>query len=396
MKKKVLVVYGSMTTGGTTTAIIPFLKALSVEYEVDLLLGMHDGECMDSIPASVNILPAARIRKSELTVFQKAALLKPAIKSACAYFCQKKDLRAGGLKDHVLSDLLLFSLSRPTEKHYDVAIGFIAGWADQYTALCTNADKRFAWIHAQIDYIVSHPRQERKWMDMIDKFVFVTKSNQKKFDVMFPEYSSRSMVFENIIDPERIRENSLVIPADDMYRSFIDFAGMKIVTVCRLTENIKGLDRVVNSARILKECGVSFIWYIMGDGDDRTSVMNRIKERNVEDCLILCGNITNPFPYVKAADLFVLLSRFEGKPICVTEALVLGTPSIVTKYPSAEEQIVHGKNGFVIDNSDDAVEEFMSLLAEGKIDYQAIRKKMMLSAFDVINPTEAIERLIED
>ena len=95
MKKKVLVVYGSMTTGGTTTAIIPFLKALSVEYEVDLLLGMHDGECMDSIPASVNILPAARIRKSELTVFQKAALLKPAIKSACAYFCQKKDLRAG-------------------------------------------------------------------------------------------------------------------------------------------------------------------------------------------------------------------------------------------------------------------------------------------------------------
>ena len=150
---------------------------------------------------------------------------------------------------------------------------------------------------------------------------------------------------------------------------------MKIVTVCRLTENIKGLDRVVNSARILKECGVSFIWYIMGDGDDRTSVMNRIKERNVEDCLILCGNITNPFPYVKAADLFVLLSRFEGKPICVTEALVLGTPSIVTKYPSAEEQIVHGKNGFVIDNSDDAVEESCLCWQKEKLTIKQLEKK---------------------
>ena len=75
MKKSVLVVYSSMTTGGTTTAIIPFLKALSEKYEVDLLLGMHDGECMDSIPASVNLLPAARIRRSGLTILQKAALL---------------------------------------------------------------------------------------------------------------------------------------------------------------------------------------------------------------------------------------------------------------------------------------------------------------------------------
>ena len=396
MKKSVLVVYSSMTTGGTTTAIIPFLKALSEKYEVDLLLGMHDGECMDSIPASVNLLPAARIRRSGLTILQKAALLKPTIKSACAYFRRRKELSVRELKNHVRSDLLLFHLSRPTEKHYDVAIGFIAGWSDQYTALCTNADKRIAWIHAQIDYIVSKPEQERKWMDEIDKFVFVTKSNQEKFDVMFPEYSSRSIVFENIIDTDRIRENSLVIPVNDMYRSFNDYAGLKIVTVCRLTENIKGLDRVVNSARILKEHGVPFIWYILGDGDDRTSVMNRIKESDVEDCLFLCGNTPNPFPFVRSADLFVLLSRFEGKPICVTEALVLGTPSIVTKYPSAEEQIVHGKNGFVIENNDDAVKEFMSLLADGKIDYISVREKMRLSPFAVNDPSGEIEKMIED
>ena len=235
MKKKVLVVYDSMITGGTTTAIIPFLKALSERYEVDLLLGMHDGECMDSIPASVNLLPAARIRKKGMSILQKAALLKPAMRSTFVYFRRKKDLSVAGLKKYVLNDLLLFYLSRSAEKHYDVAIGFIAGWADQYTALCTNADKRVAWIHAQIDYIVSEPEQERKWMDKIDKFVFVTKSNQDKFDVMFPEYSSRSMVFENIIDVDRIRNNALIIPENEMYRSFVSFTGLKMVTVCRLT-----------------------------------------------------------------------------------------------------------------------------------------------------------------
>lgn len=394
--KKILVIYGSMTTGGTTTAIIPLLKALSEKYEVDLLLGMHDGECMDSIPASVNLLPAARIRKANLSLLQKGALLIPAAQSADAYFHQTKKPSLAGLKNRVQSDLVLFHLSKPTKTHYDVSIGFIAGWADQYTALCTNADKRVAWIHAQIDYIVSDPSRERRWMDNIDKFVFVTKSNQEKFDAMFPEYSARSMVCENIVDEGRIKRNSLMIPEDEIYRNFASFAGLKIVTVCRLTENIKGLDRVVRCARILKNYGITFKWYILGDGDDRVTVANRIKENDVEDCLFLLGTISNPFPYVKAADLFVLLSRFEGKPICVTEALVLGTTPVVTNYPSAEEQIVHGKNGFVIENSDDAVDRFMASLAQGQIDFTSIQKEARNHPFSVADPMRDIIKVIED
>ena len=50
----------------------------------------------------------------------------------------------------------------------------------------------------------------------------------------------------------------------------------------------------------------------------------------------------------------------------------------------------------MIENNDDAVKEFMSLLADGKIDYISVREKMRLSPFAVNDPSGEIEKMIED
>lgn len=54
MRKKILIVYDAMITGGTTTAIIPLMKIISKYYDVDLLLNRNNGECMDLIPKEIN------------------------------------------------------------------------------------------------------------------------------------------------------------------------------------------------------------------------------------------------------------------------------------------------------------------------------------------------------
>ena len=53
-------------------------------------------------------------------------------------------------------------------------------------------------------------------------------------------------------------------------------------------------------------------------------------------------------------DIFILLSQYEGMPLAVTEAMILGVPVIVTKYESAIYQ-VSSECGIVVENKDSTV-----------------------------------------
>lgn len=396
MKKKMLIVYDAMITGGTTTGIIPLLKVISSVYDVDLLLYRNDGEHMDEIADSVVLLPEARIAKGDVSVSGKIMMIVVAIKSAIRYMTSAKKIDIGEMKKKALSEASLVGMSRNINNEYDIAIGFIEGWADRFVATRVKATKKVAWIHAQIDYVAPQPKLEHNWMNHIDKFVFVTESNKNKFDLIFPEYSNKSGVCENIIDVESIVSKSQIIPNDDYYSFFSDFTGLKIITVCRLTENVKGIDRIVRFARVLKTSGVRFMWCILGDGKDRSSIKKQIKENGIEDCLFLFGNMANPFPYVKAADVFVLLSRFEGKPICITESLIIGTPTIVTNYPSAKEQIICDYNGIIIDNSEEEINSFAIEFAHGKHDIKELKANLLRSPIEMKDPISNIMKVIED
>ena len=187
-----------------------------------------------------------------------------------------------------------------------------------------------------------------------------------------------------------------MIPDDEYYSFFAGFTGFKIITVCRLTEYIKGIDRILKFAKVLKTNGIKFRWCILGDGKDRSSIERQIKENDIEDCLFLFGNIINPFPYVKAADIFILLSRFEGKPICITESLIIGTPAIVTNYPSANEQIVCGYNGIIIDNSEKAINDFSLEFAQRKYDIKELKDNLLRNPFEIKDPISNIIKVIEE
>ena len=73
------------------------------------------------------------------------------------------------------------------------------------------------------------------------------------------------------------------------------------------------------------------------------------------ECVTLLGQQNNPFPYEVKCDVFFLPSRFEGKPISVTEAQILGVVPIVTDYSSAKEQISHMQDGIILDNNEEAI-----------------------------------------
>ncbi len=66
------------------------------------------------------------------------------------------------------------------------------------------------------------------------------------------------------------------------------------------------------------------------------------------DSVILLGKKENPYPYIKACDIYVQPSRYEGKSVTVREAQMLCKPVVVTAYPTAASQIIDGVDGVIV------------------------------------------------
>ena len=68
----------------------------------------------------------------------------------------------------------------------------------------------------------------------------------------------------------------------------------------------------------------------------------------MEKHVILLGKKENPYPYIRACDIYVQPSRYEGKSVTVREAQMLCKPVIVTNYPTAKSQIQDGIDGIIV------------------------------------------------
>ena len=89
-------------------------------------------------------------------------------------------------------------------------------------------------------------------------------------------------------------------------------------------------------------------WYLIGYGGDEPLIRQRIAEEGMEGKVIILGKKENPYPYIKACDIYVQPSRYEGNSVTVREAQVLGKPVVVTNYPTAASQIQDGIDGIIV------------------------------------------------
>lgn len=88
---------------------------------------------------------------------------------------------------------------------------------------------------------------------------------------------------------------------------------------------------------------------ILGEGNERTTLEKKAIQLGVSDFVDLPGQVADPFPWYKAANIFVLASRYEGSPNALLEAMSCGVVPIVTDaQPGALELIEDGVSGLVV------------------------------------------------
>ena len=83
-------------------------------------------------------------------------------------------------------------------------------------------------------------------------------------------------------------------------------------------------------------------------GNNIATLDKRIKEYGMEDNVIILGKKSNPYPYIKACDVYVQPSRYEGKCVAVREAQILNKPVIITDYNTSKDQIKDKYDGLIV------------------------------------------------
>ena len=91
---------------------------------------------------------------------------------------------------------------------------------------------------------------------------------------------------------------------------------------------------------------------VVGDGDQRSSLVSLARKIGVSDRINWVGWQTDPWAYGEKADFVILSSAYEGFPLTALEALAHGIPVISTPVSGIAEIIVPGANGFLFGHDD--------------------------------------------
>lgn len=369
---RLLIVSTEMHMGGVTTALLALLRAIDYSrFDVDLLLYEHSGVLQGEIPPEVRLLPPASAMG---TLGKIRKFLSP------RYALER--LRALRLKRQgkLLEELQVRArngarYTPPQAKEYDLAISFIEFWPLYYTAAKVQARHKLAWIHVDYKHSDLSVRQDERAFPAYDRIVMVSEECVENFRALSERFASRAAYLPNLVSEEAIRVRAARAVQGG---SLPDRGGRKLVTVARLQLSQKGLDRGVRAFDRLRRRGLlaGVTWSIIGDGEDREKLRALIEELGRGEEIFLLGQQLNPLPYVKQADAFLMTSYYEGKPIAVTEAQILGLPVLATEYASAAGQISDGVDGLIVENSEEGIERGLEKLLETPGLLEALRAQV--------------------
>lgn len=360
MKKKILFIYDSMMTGGTTTALLSLINTIDrSKYEISLLLYTNTGALLGEIPEFVKLLPSA-YRESRLLSSGQRKIVKTILNGraflALTSWLKYRNTPKGNLR-HILMHYGMsaqVSLSRAVDEQFDYAIGFMEGWSNEYVVSPKiKAVEKFVWIHPQYKSCYLLPEIDRKIFDKADGIALISENCLEQFFEFFPEYQPKTYVVPNIMSSDLVRQKA---GKDDVA---VTKAKINFCTVCRCDIQVKGLDRLLKAFYELKQQGLTqdVMWHLIGGGSEFEQFKQEVDSLEMNDTIMLYGNKLNPLPYLRQMDVFILASRYEGKPVSVTEAQILGLPCLVTDYESAPSQVQHQVNGIIMDNNYDNIYE---------------------------------------
>lgn len=343
--KRVLFITPSKSIGGINSSLSSLISCVQDKFDIKVLLMSDNGNGeYDFLKKSFtnNILNVYHSDFSSLS--GKLKFLALIIKCVKRWFA---------LFSIDISELFYKIAARQVQKKYnfDVVVGFSEGFSMRLASVFA-AKKRITWIHCEYDRAVSKDKDELTYYNKFDNIICVSQYTLNKFVERYPALKNKSSYIYNLIDDERIEtlsQDSCLVPEfnDDMFT---------IISVGRM-DPVKQFFLIPQIARSLVDMGIIFRWYIIGGpiNDEYCRIHSEIQKYRVEAYVIQLGSKSNPYPYMKAADVYVSTSFSEACPMVFIEARLCGLPIVTSNFGSAYEFIEDGVTGFIVPIDDMAL-----------------------------------------
>ena len=338
--KKVLIFGYTMEMGGAEKALSDTLNYLKDYCEIDLYLLEPIGSLMASIPKNVTI---HKLKKNILdyALFRFIPFYRKIVINKIA-----------------------------NKKNYSAAFGYMEGRCGTWVADIKKNIKKIAWIHNDVSKfnIGISEKEIKNTYSKLDKVICVSKQAKDIFCEKYNISRKKVDVIYNFINEEEILKKSEEIELHNDVYTFVNVAKMR---------DQKRQDRLVYAAKYLKDLGYEFKIQLIGDGPNLEKITNLVNELDVNDKVEVLGLKTNPYPYIKAADFFVLSSYMEGYGIVIKEALLLKTKVLTTDITGPKEILEDGKFGIIVPNDDDSIKYKMKEILDDKEKFKVYDKTLL-------------------
>ncbi len=363
-KPKILIFHHALHLGGVERSLIGLLRALPPDaVTIDLALLDNAGELLSQVPRHVKILAPKSAFRALLGPIQ-SALLSRHFFVGLARLLARALLAARSLIGLPRGFLLArsFRYALPflprIDGEYDLAISFMM--PHDIVAAKVSSKRKAGWIHTDYTSVetgVAASFEVRGWEKM-DDIISVSPDVSQSFSKVFPSQASKIKLIENCLDPTWVRDMAERESADEVVKD----GKFTLCSVGRLTHP-KAFDEAAVVSRRLRNLGLDHRWYVIGFGPDENLIRQKIVEQGVQDSFILLGKKTNPYPYMKACDIYVQPSRYEGKAVAVREAQMLKKPVVIAGFSTAPSQLDHDVDGIIAEPGIDGLVKAIHALA---------------------------------
>lgn len=337
--KKILFGITSLTIGGAERVLVDLSNKLQEkdDFEITIFTIYSKGDFEKSLNSNIKVISLYDKSYKELTKIQKIYVPIKIL------FCKKSIY-----KRYIKGD-------------YDTEIAFLEGPITRLFSIKNKNTKKIAWIHNDMSLVFGKGikakikrKIDRKIYSKFSTLVFVSEDNRNKFEQIYPDLRNSELekvhkrVVYNYIDKDLVLEKAKEKSEIEFNKNELNF-----VSVCRLVEQ-KAIERLIEVHNKLINDKYMHKFYIIGDGPLKEKLEAKIKEEGLEKTFILLGQKENPYPYIRQADYFCLLSYFEGYPMVVEEAKILNKEILITDT-AAREVVKDYQKSSIFENTEEGI-----------------------------------------
>jgi glycosyltransferase involved in cell wall biosynthesis len=396
VKKSILFIMNKLVCGGAEKSLLSVLESIDYsKYNVDLFLFKHEGIFLNRIPKEVTLLPEPvnykyldMPIKNSLTELIKRRDYKLALNRSILGYLAKTE-NNGALVEQKFWRYLSNSIGE-IRKEYDVAIGFLEKNPIYFCVDKVKAKMKIGWVHTDYSKLGIHSNIEQYYFNKLDYIATVSEELVEILSNEFPTIRNKFKCIYNIVSSRVIKSMSL----EKVDWQVKDEQSITIISVGRLAKE-KGLDISLEAFEILIKKGYDIKWLLIGDGNIRGELENKIREKKLQARVKLLGVKDNPYPYIRLADIYLQTSRYEGKSIAIDEAKILAKPILITNFETANSHITNHENGVISEMNPLSVAEGLERLILDKQLRHTFSENLMMKEFGTENEINKLYQLME-